>query len=80
MASKHGNHPFDWVEKGVKGAHRNPQKDILFELPTFSHFVRSVLGNGRVHTFREDQLVGDGALSTVFPHLDHLSSLKLSNL
>ena len=34
--SKHGPHPFEWDERGYRGTHQNPLKNISFELPTFS--------------------------------------------
>ena len=73
MASKHGNHLLNGWRKGLK-AHTGTLGKIY--LPTFSHFVRCAVGNGRDTYFWEDQWVGDGTLSTAFPHLYHLSSLK----
>lgn len=45
--SKHDTHPFDWVAKGVKGTHQNLWKDISLELPSFSHLVHCIVGNGK---------------------------------
>ena len=39
IVSKHGTHPFEWIEKGVKDTHRNPWKDISFELPPIELLV-----------------------------------------
>ena len=43
--SKHDSDPFDWTTKGVKGMHRNPWKDISFELPTLSWFTCCFVGD-----------------------------------
>lgn len=68
--SKHGNHPFELVEKGVKGTHRILHKDILLEFPTCSSY-----GRWEGHFFWEDHWVHDRALSFVSSHLYDLSSL-----
>ena len=38
----------------AKGTQGNPRKYISFELPTYSHFVRCVVGNGRDTYLWED--------------------------
>ena len=49
---------------------------ISFELPTFSYFVRYVVGNSKDIFLLRGSIVGDRALSTVFLYLYHLSSFK----
>lgn len=74
--SRHDPRPFEWLSKGVKGSHRNLWKIILKELPSFSHFVRYVVGEGKDAYFWEDHWVGKRPLCSLFPRLYHLSAFK----
>ena len=74
--SKHGNHPFEWMAKGVKGTHRNPWKVFSFGLPTFSRFARCFVGYGKDTYFGKDRWVGHSSLCSSLPHLYHLSFSK----
>lgn len=56
--SKRGLHPFDWVEKRVKGTNRNPWKDISFEPPTSSRFTRCIVVVNKDTYFWDDQRWG----------------------
>ena len=56
IVSKHGTHPFEWAVKGLKGTHRNPWKNISFELPIFSKLIRCFVGDGKHTYFWEDEM------------------------
>lgn len=76
IVSEHGLHHFEWLSSGVKGTYQNLWKNIFLELPSFSHFVHCVVGEGKVMHAWEDEWVRDRSPCFMFPCLDYLSSLK----
>lgn len=60
IVSKYGFDPFQWVAKGIIGAHCTPWKDISLEVLSFYAWTRCIVGDGKETIFLFGRSVGWG--------------------